>query len=82
MTPAESTLQASATVQGSGDLLTFEQAGAWLGLDKQVKMPGEAVRFLCQKRKLRHVKIGKRVYIRRLWLEEFLQRESVAALGE
>ena len=59
-----------------GDLLTFEQAAAWLGLDKT-----EAVRWLCRTRKVRHVKIGKRVMIRRAWLEEFLQRDSVAPIS-
>ena len=65
------------------DLLSFAEAGAWLGLDRiGYRAPGEAVRSLCRRRKLRHVRVGKRVFIRRAWLEEFLQRESVPAAGE
>jgi len=66
-----------------GDLLTFDEAGRWLGLDRLgYKMPGEAVRYLCRSRKLRHVRIGKRIFVRRRWLEEYLERESTPPLAE
>ena len=65
------------------DLLTFQEAGAWLRLDELgYKTPGEVIRHLCRARKLRHVKVGKRVFIRRRWLEEYLERESIPPLAE
>ena len=68
--------------QVDSDLMTFERAAAWLGLDKAgLHAPGEAVRYLCRQRKIRHIKIGKRVFIRPEWLEDYLNRESVAPLG-
>ena len=70
-------------MESNGDLLTFEEAGQWLGLDRLgYAQPGEAVRNLCRTRRLRHVKIGKRVFIRRAWLEAYLEREAVPALAE
>ena len=67
----------------ASDLLTFEEAASWLGLGRQgYRMPGEAVRNLCRTRRLRHVKIGKRVFVRRKWLEEYLERVSVPAIEE
>lgn len=66
-----------------GDLLTFDEAGQWLGLDRLgYKTPGEVVRNLCRTRRLRHVRIGKRVFIRVAWLQDYLQRESVPPLAE
>ena len=65
------------------DLMTFEEAGRWLGLDRAgYDCPGEAVRYLCRRRRLRFVKVGRRVLIRRQWLEEYLARESIAPLAE
>ena len=63
------------------ELLTFEQAAHELGLDQLAyKTPQEVVRNLCRTRRLRHVKIGKRVFVRRKWLAEYVERESVAPL--
>ena len=65
------------------DLLTFDEAGKWLGLDRLgYRTPGEVVRNLCRTRRLRHVRIGKRVFIRVAWLQEYLQQESVPPLAE
>lgn len=66
----------------SADLMTFDQAAAWLGFDKLYSTPGEVVRNLCRSRKLRFVKLGKRVFIRRQWLEEYLQSASIPPLTE
>lgn len=67
----------------AADLMGFEEAGRWLGLDRLgYEAPGEAVRYLCRTRRLRHVKVGKRILIRRAWLLEYLERESVPPLTE
>ena len=80
------TMKTSQTEHGkaqASDLLTFEEAASWLGFDRQgYRMPGEAVRNLCRTRQLRHVKIGKRVFVRRKWLEDYLDRVSVPAIAE
>jgi excisionase family DNA binding protein len=65
------------------DLMTFAEAAAFLGLDRMgYDAPAEAVRYLCRTRRLRHVKVGKRILIRRAWLLEYLERESVPPLTE
>ena len=68
---------------GHLDLLTFQEAAIELGFVRLgYRKPAEAVRDLCRTRRLRHVKVGRRVFIRRLWLEQFIERESVAPITE
>ena len=69
--------------QATSDLLSFEEAGVYLRFGQLgYKQPGEAVRHLCRTRKLRHVKLGKRIFIRRKWLNDYVERESVAPVTE
>jgi excisionase family DNA binding protein len=74
------------SIQGKeavADLMTFAEAATFLGLDRMgYDAPAEAVRYLCRTRRLRHVKVGKRILIRRAWLLEYLERESVPPLTE
>jgi hypothetical protein len=71
------------TGEAVADLMTFAEAGAFLGLGRMgYEAPGEAVRYLCRTRRLRHVRVGKRILIRRAWLLEYLERESVPPLTE
>ena len=67
----------------SGDLtydklLTLEQVAERLGLDIDHRDPISAVRYLCRIRKLRFVKVGKTLRFRRSWVEEFIEKESIA----
>lgn len=69
--------QAGAVVNAD-PLLTAGQAGIYLGLADVHKDPGQAVRALCRKGRLRFVRIGERVMVRRSWLEEFIESRSNA----
>jgi hypothetical protein len=71
------------TAEIKSDLLTFEQAAAWLGFTRpDYAAPAEAVRYLCRTRKVRYIRVGKRIMIRVAWLMEFLERESVSPITE
>ena len=51
-------------------------AATYLGLADVVKHPGQAVRALCRKGRLRYVRLGDRIMVRRSWLEEFIEAHS------
>jgi len=62
-------------------LLAIEQAAALLGFSEEThKAPAEAVRWLCRKRRIRYIKVGRRLMFREQWLLDFLERESVAPI--
>lgn len=66
---------------GHGDrLLTLAQVGEYLGLGEDHRDPCSAVRYLCRTRRLKHVKVGKTIRIRRSWVEDFLARKAVDAV--
>ena len=49
---------------------------------EQLRLPSsEAARWMCRTRRLRHVKIGKRLLVRRSWIDEFVEREAVNVFG-
>ena len=75
------TAQPVAPIPANEDPL-FDAVGAarYLGLTDVVKHPGQAVRSLCRKRRLRSTKVCGKVMIRRSWLEEYIQANAVDAV--
>ena len=61
----------------------FDALGAarYLGLCGVVKHPGQAVRSLCRKRRIRSTKVAGKVMIRRSWLESYIAENAVDAVG-
>ena len=71
-----------ATTSNNPDrLLSLDEAAEYLGLADGRKNPGECVRWLCRKRRIKFAKIGKRIRIRRQWLEAYIERQAVAPVG-
>ena len=65
---------------GDVELLTLNEAAAFLGLAKDHKRPDECMRYLCRQRRIRYIKIGRHRMFMRKWLLEFLEQDSVPPL--
>ena len=59
-------------------LFTPDEAMQFLGLDQQgLRAPREALRWLCRTGKLKYAKIGRYVRFRKVWLEEFVNANTI-----
>ena len=58
-------------------LLTLDEAGVYLGLEKDHRAPDHAVRYLCRTRQLQFVKVGKTLRFRPEWLDEYVDSHSI-----
>jgi len=67
------------TDRNADRLLTAMEAAEYLGLLDH-KAPSEAVRYLCRRRKLKYVKVGRGLRFRRQWLDQFVERSAVEPL--
>ena len=73
-------VQAGPAACGNSDpLFDAAKAAEYLGLAGVVKHPGQAVRALARKRRLRSTRIAGKVMIRRSWLETYIREGQVEA---
>lgn len=68
--------------QNEDPLFDSESAARYLGLCDVVKHPGQAVRSLCRKRRLRSTRVSGKVMIRRSWLEAYIAASTIDSVGE
>ena len=73
---------AEEAVDNSDPLYDAGSAAKYLGLNSVVKHPGQAVRTLCRKHRLRSTRIAGKVMVRRSWLESYIAENSRDARGE
>ena len=57
--------------------MTLEGVAELLGLGQDHRDPISAVRFLCRSRKLKFVKIGRTLRVRRQWVEQYIESAAV-----
>lgn len=56
-------------------LFDADRAARYLGL-ACLKHPAQAIRALCRKGRLRFIRLGDRVMVRRSWLEEYIESHT------